>query len=174
MTNAGRSIAVRLRRPKLVAHLATRHLSVLGLDHDAELGAAAHVRIERQDEVALLRPPGIAGIRARSARAGHSSRGRCHRASTRARSSKSPPLAADFARSPGARALRGLEGHELLVERLDRGRSTSVRNWWSGEFMRVGSSSWASFAAFELQTVAGRMNGPPGGAENRVLENRAG
>ena len=116
-TSADGRIAVGLRRAQLVAHLAAGHLPVLRLDHDAQLRAAAHVRIERQDEVALLRAPGIAGIRAAFARAGHSAPRAMSPSIASRRSSKSAPFAADLARSPAAGLLRGLEGHELVVER---------------------------------------------------------
>src|SRR5258706_8842590 len=60
------SIAVRLRGAELVAHLAARDIAILRFDDDPELAAGRERRVDRHDEVALLRTAGVAGVVARS------------------------------------------------------------------------------------------------------------
>ena len=59
-----RSTTVLLRLAQLVADRAHRHRPVLGLDHDPQVAAARHPRVERQHEVALLRLHERPGLRA--------------------------------------------------------------------------------------------------------------
>ena len=134
---------LRLAVVQLVAHLAPRQPAVLGLDDDAQLRAVTPLRVDGQQEVALLRAHDIARCRPGPLDDVAGTARRVRRASASSRSSKSRPWRPTWTAprrappaTPRCAARRSLSFSKPWV--------ISLRNWWSGEPRRVGSSSWAS------------------------------
>src|SRR6185503_17049387 len=112
--------AILLRLPELLADRSDRHCPVLGLDDDADLRAARPLRIDRDDEVALLGAEHLADLVAGAVDDVACASGRLReqrredRLEVAALGGRSCPLDAPRRRC-------GLDGAQALVQALEAG-----------------------------------------------------